>query len=179
MAITYEPCTGMGGGGTASTTKFCMVNSATGEQQEVISTTNGPNGTVYYTKDTTNPPPGTAWTQQGYTRNAQGDIYSTGGVVRQINNPKPYAGTPVTSADPQDFQYLTDSAPGAVAFQKMNSFVGGWWMNIFGLKKEGAPIGQYSSKASFSSEGMESVAKVGMGALAGAGIFAYISKRRS
>tara|TARA_R110000787_G_scaffold276853_1_gene385866 strand:- start:195 stop:704 length:510 start_codon:yes stop_codon:yes gene_type:complete len=169
----------MGGGGTASTTKFCMVNSATGEQQEVISTTNGPNGTVYYTKDTTNPPPGTAWTQQGYTRNAQGDIYSTGGVVRQINNPKPYAGTPVTSADPQDFQYLTDSAPGAVAFQKMNSFVGGWWMNIFGLKKEGAPIGQYSSRASFSSEGMESVAKVGMGALAGAGIFAYLSKKRS
>ena len=179
MTITYEPSTGMGGGGTASTTKFCMVNSATGEQQEVISTTNGPNGTVYYTKDTTNPPPGTAWTQQGYTRNAQGDIYSTGGVVRQINNPKPYAGTPVTSADPQDFQYLTDSAPGAVAFKKMNSFVGGWWMNTFGLRKEGAPIGQYSSLASFSSEGIENMAKVGIGALAGAGIFAYIHKRKS
>ncbi len=171
----------MGGGGTASTTKFCMVNSATGEQQEVISTKEGSNGTIYYTKDMTNPPPGTAWTQQGFTRNSQGQIYSTGGVVRQINNPKPYAGTPVTSADPQDFQYLTDSAPGAVAFKKMNTFVGGWWMNIFGLRKEGAPIGQEPNSINYSSESFtkSKAAKIGIGALVGAGLFGIISRRNS
>jgi|TARA_R110000824_G_scaffold106578_1_gene251808 hypothetical protein len=178
MSWDYKPCTGLGGGGTASTTKFCMVNSSTGEQQEVISTADGANGLIYYTKDTTDPPPGTAWTQQGFTRNSQGDIYSTGGVVRQINNPKPYAGTPVTSADPQDFQYLTDSAPGAVAFRKMNSFVGGWWMNIFGLRQEGAPIGQVSNRTNFSSEGVSKATKLGFSALAGAGLFAYLSRRQ-
>ena len=139
MSWDYKPCTGMGGGGTADTTKFCMVNSATGEQQEVISTKEGPSGTIYYTKDTSNPPPGSAWTQQGFTRNLQGDFYSTGPAVRQINNPKPYAGTPVTSADPQDFTYLEESAPGAGAFKKMTTYIGGWWMNIFGLRKEPTP----------------------------------------
>tara|TARA_R110001606_G_C15350761_1_gene647520 strand:- start:1115 stop:1660 length:546 start_codon:yes stop_codon:yes gene_type:complete len=181
MSWDYKPCVGLGGGGTASSTKFCMVNSATGEQQEVISTKEGSNGTTYYTKDTTNPPPGTAWTQQGFTRNSQGQIYSTGGVVRQINNPKPYAGTPVTSADPQDFQYLTDSAPGAVAFRKMNTFVGGWWMNIFGLRKEGAPIGQEPNSINYSSESFtkSKAAKIGLGALVGAGLFGIISRRNS
>lgn len=181
MSWDYKPCVGLGGGGTSSTTKFCMVNSTTGEQQEVISTTNSPNGTIYYTKDTTNPPPGTAWTQQGFTRNSQGEIYSTGGVVRQINNPKPYAGTPVTSADPQDFQYLTDSAPGAVAFRKMNTYIGDWWMNISGLRKEGAPIGQEPSSINYSSESLihSNASKLFLGVLAGAGIFGIISKRNS
>lgn len=142
MTLNIQPCTGMGGGGTASTTKNCIVDSATGSQEEIISMGNGPNGPIYYTKSTSAAGPGQAWAQRAYTRNMQGDLYSvygTGAVPRQINNPQPYAGTPVTSADPQDFTYLEDSAPGAGAFKKMTTYIGGWWMNIFGLRKEPAP----------------------------------------
>lgn len=142
MGLNIQPCSGMGGGGTANTTKNCIVDSATGNQEEIISMANGANGPIYYTKSTSAAGPGQAFTQKAYTRDMQGNLYSVygaGGVVKQINNPQPYKGTPVTSADPQNFRYLEESAPGSNAFRKMNEFVSRWWMNTFGLKRENAP----------------------------------------
>ena len=177
MSWDKEPSQGMGGGGTASNTKFCMVNSATGEEQEIISESSGPYGPIYYTKDTTNPPPGTAWTQQGFTRNSNGDFYSTGGVVKQINNPKPYAGTPLTSADPQDFTYLEESAPGAGAFQKMNSYVGGWWMNIFGLNQEPMPQGEERTEEEIKEHKNKKALAIATTATVGVGAIYLIGKK--
>ena len=99
----------------------------------------GPYGPIYYTKSQIGAGAGQAWVQRGYTRNAQGDFYSTGGVSKQINNPQPYAGTPVTSADPQDFQYLTDSAPGAGAWRMYWERIAPWWENVFGVRQSPAP----------------------------------------
>lgn len=184
MSLEMKPCVGLGGGGTADSTKNCIVDTSTGDQEEITSMETLPNGdTIYYTTTSSGAPKGTAMIQKGYRRNADGDLYSvygSGGVVKQINNPQPYAGTPVTSADPQVFKYLTDSAPGAVAFRKMNNYVGGWWMNIFGLKKEDAPIGQESNE--ISSEVIESEKKkiaftAGSLLIGGYGIYHFFIKK--
>jgi len=142
MSYEMQPCSSTSGG-TAYTQKNCIVNTATGVSEEIISMqSGGAYGPIYYTKSQAGVGAGTAFTQRGFTRNANGDLYpisGSGGMPRQINNPNPYYGTPVTSADPQDFEYLSNVAPGSGAFKKMTTYVGGWWMNIFGLNKEPTP----------------------------------------
>ena len=70
MALELQSC---GTGGTAYTQKTCVVNTATGTSEEVISMGNAPNGdTIYYTKSTAAAGKGTAWAQKGYRFNDQG-----------------------------------------------------------------------------------------------------------
>jgi hypothetical protein len=150
MAVTMQPCSGMGGGGTASTQKNC-IDDGSGNQEEIISmcgpgdnTGNcaglgGGSNTVYCTKAPSDMK-GTAFVQKCYTRNSQGQLYSisgSGGMPQQINrNTSGYYGNPVTSADPQDFTYLSSVRPGAQALAKQQNFVAPWWWNVFGLKQQ-------------------------------------------
>ena len=144
MALELQSC---GTGGTAYTQKTCVVNTATGTSEEVISMGSAPNGdTIYYTKSTAAAGKGTAWAQKGYRFNDQGQLYSLGALPRQINNPKPYLGTPVTSADPQDFQYLTDSQPGAGSWKMYWRNVFPWWENVFGVRQESMPQGALNAE---------------------------------
>ncbi len=86
----------------------------------------------------------------------------------QINNPDGgVIGTPVTSADPQDIEYLEDIQPGAAARKKYDTFVAPWWYPVFGLRQDSAP-----SWLSFSAEGGGAIrALIGYGIVIGVGIF--------
>ena len=193
MALEMRPCTGMGGGGTADTTKNCIYDTATGQEQEITTMCSpgqtdggcknyGGDNYTFCTKDYSNPPPGTAWVQKCYTRNLQGQIYSisgSGGMPRQINNPNMVIGNPVTSADPQDIQYLQDSAPGSGAFKKMQTYVGGWWMNIFGLNQEPMPQGEEKTEEEVKEHKNKKALAIATTATVGVGAIYLIGKKMS
>lgn len=158
MSLSIGPCSSSQGG-TAYTQKNCIIDSATGTSEEIISmTTRADGSTIYYTKSTSAAGAGQAWAQRGYTRNSQGQLYSisgTGALPQQINNPNPYLGTPVTSADPQDFQYLTDSRPGAASFQTYWSKVFPWWENVFGVRQTSVPEGVLNAEGYSNEAGLK------------------------
>ena len=158
MSLSIGPCSSSQGG-TAYTQKNCIIDSATGTSEEIISmTTRADGSTIYYTKSTSAAGAGQAWAQRGYTRNSQGHLYSisgTGALPQQINNPNPYLGTPVTSADPQDFQYLTDSRPGATSFQTYWSKVFPWWENVFGVRQTSVPEGVLNAEGYSNEAGLK------------------------
>ncbi|MHA2036280.1 MAG: hypothetical protein ACW972_06965 [Promethearchaeota archaeon] len=173
MSLSIGPCSSSEGG-TAYTQKNCIINSATGTKEEIISMTTKPDGsTLYYTKSTSAAGPGAAWAQRGYTRNSSGELYAfsgSGGMPQQINNPKPYWGTPVTSADPQDFQYLTDSRPGAASFKSYWANIFPWWENVFGVRQSSPPQG-------FSAEQLTKETGLKVGATLGL-LYLYAKTRR-
>jgi len=149
MGLTMQPC---GGGGTAYTQKNCIVDSATGTSEEIISMTTKADGSIIYYTKAASSSPGTAFVQKGYTRNSSGQLYSisgSGGMPHQINNPKPYWGTPVASADPQVFQYLEDSQPGATSWRMYWANVFPWWENVFGVRQTTPPVGVLNAEGIF------------------------------
>ena len=84
-----RPCQSVSGGGTASTQKNCIYDSATGQEQEIITMQGGgPMGNPIYCTKAPTTAPGLAFVQKCYTRNMQGAWYSisgSGGMPQQIN----------------------------------------------------------------------------------------------
>jgi len=112
--------------------RTCYVVDSSGNRNEII----GYQGNNPITKSATNAS-GSAWEPQLFVLNQDGTQY------------QPYAGggmplnhltfTPATGADPQDLYYLQEVMPGSQSRKKQRTYVGGWWMPIFGLRKEPAP----------------------------------------
>ena len=142
MVLQMRPCQTVASGGTAGTQKNCIFDTVTGTEEEIITMKSGGpyGGYIFCTKAPSNMP-GTAFMQKCYTRDNQGTFYSisgTGGMPIQLGGQAVY-GDPVSSADPQDLEYLENVAPGSAALKKYRTYVAGWWMNTFGLRKEGMP----------------------------------------
>ncbi len=171
MTLSMQPCQSVSGGGTAYTQKNCIYDSATGQEQEIITMeSGGPMGNNIFCTKAPTTAPGLAFVQKCYTRNMQGDFYSisgSGGMPHQINNPDGgVIGKPVTSADPQDIEYLEDIQPGATSRKKYDTFVAPWWYPVFGLRQDSAP-----AWLSFSAEGGEAIrALIGYGIVIGVGV---------
>ena len=144
MTLSMRPCQSVSGGGTANTQKNCIYDSSTGQEQEIITmASGGPMGNPIFCTKAPTTAKGIAFVQKCYTRNMQGDFYSisgAGGMPHQINNPDGgVIGTPVTSADPQDIEYLKDIQPGAASRKKYDTYVAPWWFPVFGLRQGSAP----------------------------------------
>ena len=60
--------------------------------------------------------------------------------------------TPATSADPQDLEYMYYEMPGSQSFRKQQTYVAGWWENVFGLRQEAPPKSLQSSSAETETE---------------------------
>jgi len=120
----------------------CYVIDSSGQKNEILGyTDNG--GIITKTKSNIK---GTAWTPQLFTLNDAGNQYQP---YRGGNIPYGYLGnfTPRTSADSQDLYYLNEVMPTSQAWRKQQSYVGKWWMNIFGLKQEQRPSNLQSESA--------------------------------
>lgn len=125
--------------------RTCYVVDASGNRNEII----GYQGNNPVTKSATNAA-GSAWEPQLFVLNQDGNQF------------QPYAGggmplnyltfTPATGADPQDLYYLYEVMPGSQSRKKQRTYVGGWWMPIFGLRKEPAPKSLSESETVIQSE---------------------------
>ena len=143
MTLEFRPCQTITGGGTIGTQKNCIFDTATGTEEEIITMKSGggPYGNDIFCTKAPSTMRGTAFMQKCYTRDNQGSLYSisgTGSMPIQLGGNAVY-GDPVTSADPQDINYLQNVAPGSFALKTYRTYVAGWWMNTFGLRQEGMP----------------------------------------
>ncbi len=173
MTLSMRPCQSVSGGGTANTQKNCIYDSATGQEQEIITMKSGggPMGNPIFCTKAPTTAPGLAFVQKCYTRNMQGNFYSisgTGGMPHQINNPDGgVIGNAVTSADPEDIEYLKNIQPGSAARKKYDTFIAPWWFPVFGLRHGSAP-----SSLQLSAETYDKVlnSAVGYGMILGLGV---------
>ena len=125
----------------------CYVIDASGNRNEILGyTDNG--GIITKTKSNS---PGIAWTPQLFTLNNAGQQFQP---YRGGNIPYGYMGsfTPATSADPQDLEYMYYEMPGSQSFRKQQTYVAGWWENVFGLRQEAPPKSLQSSSAETETE---------------------------
>lgn len=127
-------------------TRTCYIIDSSGNRNEIIGYDDNDNPV---TKSPTTAA-GAAWEPQIFTLNQDGTQYQPykGGSI-----PFGYLNfTPATGADPQDYYYLNYVMPGAEAYRKQQTYVGGWWMPIFGLRKEPAPKSLSESETVIQSE---------------------------
>ena len=114
-------------------TRTCYIIDSSGNRNEIIGYDDNDNPV---TKSPTTAA-GAAWEPQIFTLNQDGTQFQPykGGSI-----PFGYLNfTPSTGADPQDFYYMNYVMPGAEAYRKQQTYVGGWWENIFGLRQEPPP----------------------------------------
>tara|TARA_R110002020_G_scaffold287028_3_gene502509 strand:- start:627 stop:1208 length:582 start_codon:yes stop_codon:yes gene_type:complete len=171
-----------GGGGTVYTTKNCMYDSSTGKYEEIntmcgagdtggnCAGIGGSGNDVFCTKAPSTMK-GTAWMQRCYTRDSQGNLYSISGsgpMPQQINRQSGFYGNPVTSADPQDFTYLTEAQPGALSRAMYKNFIAPWWENVFGVRQQQPPsvMSQQTPTQNQSAQGPEDDSLLIVGLLA-------------
>jgi len=169
MTLNIQPCQSVSSSGGVYGQKNCIYDSVTGVEEEILTMKGGgPMGNQIYCTKAATSAAGVAFGQKCYTQNVQGDFYSisgTGLMPHQLGQ-SGVIGNPVTSADPQDINYLENIVPGAASQKKYETFVAPWWYPVFGLRQESAP-----TWLSLSAEGGEAVrALIGYGIVIGVGV---------